>query len=295
MNLLNCIGNTPLIQINTPDDYADVYVKLESFNAGGSIKSRVALEMICDAEKSGLLTPNATIIEATGGNTGLGLAIVSLIKGYKFIAVVPDNYSEKRINLLKIYKAEVILSESKKGNDSHINLKNELLNTHPEYVCLDQFKNESCIKAHYHGTGKEIINQIMPDAFVACVGSSGTFTGIGKRLKKENPNVRLYVAQPKGCDIKKGTAIRHQIQGVSLGIIPPLLDYSLIDEVIDVSYEDTKKQLNNLMFTQALFLGASSGTNISAAIEIAKKLGKGKVVCTVAPDSGDYYIDEFFV
>ena len=225
MNILSCIGNTPLIKINADNEKdADIFVKIESFNAGGSIKSRVAVQMIEDAEKKGLLKPGATIIEPTGGNTGLGLALVSTLKNYNFLAVVPDNYSKKRIELLRLYNANVILSDSKKGNDSHIELCKSIIEQNPSYICLNQFTNQSCIYAHYSGTALEIIKSITPDAFVACVGSSGTFTGIGKRLKHENNKIKLFVAQPKGCDILTGKSISHSIQGVSLGIIPLILD-----------------------------------------------------------------------
>jgi len=293
MNLLNYIGNTPLIRLNClPKNFADIYVKLESFNPGGSIKTRVAARMIEDAEKAARIKCGDTIIEATGGNTGVGLAIVSNIKGYKLLTVVPDNYSEKRIRILKTYGAEVILSDSTKGNDSHIKLVEELVEKHPEYTWLNQFKNKSSIRAHYYGTGPEIYNTIHPDAFVACVGSAGTFQGIGSFFKEKSPSILLYAVQPKGCNLKEGTAIKHKIQGVSLGIIPPLLDYSIITDYIDVEFDEIKKLLLYLSKNESLFLGISSGANILGAIKIAKQLGSGKIVCTVAPDNGDNYMED---
>lgn len=295
MNITNCIGNTPLIKLQNRDtDSADIYVKIEHFNAGNSIKSRVAKQMVEDAIKSGKLKAGMTIIEATGGNTGMGLAIMSTIYDFNFVAVVPDNYSQERIDLLKYYNAQVILADSSLGNDSHIRKTKELQKYNPDWVCLDQFNNVSCINAHYNGTAQEIINEIIPDAFVASVGSGGTFTGISKRLKQVSDNIKCYVAQPIGCDIMNGKAIQHKVQGVSLGIVPPLLDYSLIDGTLEVSFEEIKKELLLLMKHEAIFLGISSGANIVAAKLLARDLGKGKTVCTVAPDGGQYYINEIY-
>lgn len=296
MNILNYIGETPLVKLNLwfEEDIADIYVKLESFNPGNSIKTRVAYRMICNAEDSKKIDNKTTLIEATGGNTGIGIALVSLIKGYNFIAVVPDNYSIERINLLKIYGADVILSDSRLGNDSHIILLNEILSENKDYYNLNQFHNKASITAHYTGTAEEILREILPDAFVACVGSGGTFNGIGKRLSEANHLVKLYVVQPEGCDIFSGKAVSHKIQGVSLGIIPELMDFSLVHDVINVNESYVKQVLHNLLKHDGLFLGASSGANILAAYKVAKKLGKGKIVCTVAPDSGQYYVKEFY-
>lgn len=294
MNLLSYVGNTPMIKVDhLPDNYATVYVKLEQYNPGGSIKTRVALRMIEDAENAGILTPGATVIEATGGNTGIGLALICNVKGYKFLAVVPDNYSKERIQKLKVFGAEVILSDSNKGNDSHIKLVEKMCRRNPKYIWLNQFRNESSVKAHYYGTGPEIYHTIKPDAFVACVGSAGTFQGIGSYLKENKPDTLLVVVQPIGCSLEKGISIKHKIQGVSLGIRPPILDYTLIDDYIDVDYNDIQGLLISLMKSEGLFLGISSGANLLAAINIAKKLGPGKSVCTVAPDGGENYIEEY--
>lgn len=293
MNILNYIGNTPLVKLrNLPPNCADVFVKLESFNPGGSVKTRVAAKMIENAEKEHMLIPGNTIIEATGGNTGIGLAIVCNVKGYKLLVTVPDNYSQERIKKLKAYGAEVILSDSCKGNDSHIKLVQEILKRNPEYIWLNQFENKSSIEAHYEGTGPEIYKIIHPDAFVSCVGSAGTFQGIGSFLKKQNPDILLYAVQPKGCILKEGKAIPHKIQGVSLGIIPPLLDYRIITDYVEVEFNEVRRLLLSLTESEGVFLGLSSGANILAAIMIAKKLGAGKIVCTIAPDNGDNYLNE---
>lgn len=293
MNILNYIGNTPLIKLNIDDkNIADIYLKLEYFNPGGSIKTRVAAKMIECAEKEGKLQYGDTIIEATGGNTGIGLAIVANIKKYNFTAVVPDNYSIERIKILRKYGANVILSKSEQGNDSHIVLVKDMIAKNNSYVWLNQFENIASIKAHYEGTGKEIASKIIPDAFVASVGSAGTFQGIGEFLKSINPEILLAVAQPKGCSLKQGKAISHKIQGISLGIVPPLLNYNLIDEYIDVGYNDTIKMMDFLIKNDGLFVGLSSAQNVMAAYIIAKKLGHGKKVCTVAPDSGTNYLND---
>ena len=295
MKITHYIGQTPLVKLDFDDlDSADIYLKIEHFNAGGSIKSRIARSMIEDAEKQGILEKGSTIIEPTGGNTGIGLAIMSAIHGYRFIAVVPDNYSQDRINLLRYYNADVVLSDSKIGNDSHIRLAQKMLIDDQTLICLDQFNNISCVDAHYHGTAKEILEYITPDAFVSCVGSSGTFTGVSRRLKENTSTMKCFVAQPMGCNILTGTAIPHKIQGVSLGILPPLLDYNLIDGVVNVEFFEAKDILRSLAKKQGLFLGISSGANIAAAQKIAKTLGSGKTVCTVAPDGGQYYINEIY-
>ena len=295
MNITDFVGNTPLIKLQSENDHsADIYVKVEHFNAGASIKARVAKKMVEDAIKSGLLKTGMTVIEPTGGNTGIGLAIMSIIYGFNFVAVVPDNYSKDRVDLLRRYNAEVILSDSSTGNDSHILKAKELQQTNPTWVCLDQFKNRSCLDAHYFGTAQEILDKVIPDVFVAGVGSGGTFTGISRRLKQDNNALRCYVVQPTGCDILRGVAQPHKIQGISLGIIPPLLDYSLIDGTIEVDFEDVRDELLLLMKKEALFLGISSGANILAAKRIAQEIGKGKIVCTVAPDGGQYYTKEVF-
>lgn len=293
MNILDCIGNTPLVKLNFGDEkIADIYLKLEYFNPGGSIKTRVAAKMIECAEKEGKLRQGDTIIEATGGNTGIGLAIVSNVKKYKFVAVVPDNYSVERIQILKKYGAEVILSKSEQGNDSHIRLVKDMISVNKDYVWLNQFENEASVKAHYDGTGKEIASQIIPDAFVASVGSAGTFQGTGKFLKSVNSNIFLAVAQPEGCCLEYGKAVPHRIQGVSLGIIPPLLNYDLIDEYFSIKYQDTVKMMDYLIKSNGLFVGLSSAQNMVAAYIVAKRLGYGKSVCTIAPDAGTNYLND---
>lgn len=282
-----------MVRLKDDPDCAAVWVKLESFNAGGSIKARVALSMVRRAEAGGLLSPGDTLLEPTGGNTGVGLALAAIKRGYGFIAVVPDNYSLERIRLLRDYGATVELSDSSLGNDSHLTLARHILEKNPALKHLDQFQNPACVDAHYSGTAEEILAACSPDAFVCSVGSGATFSGIGSRLRRQNPGVFLQVVQPEGCDILRGTAVKHAIQGTALGIKPPLLRYDLIDSTTEVSQGDVVIELRRLMRTEGLFLGASAGANVLAAQRLARVLGPSMTVCTVAPDGGNFY-PEFY-
>lgn len=284
-----------MVKVATEPGDASVLVKLEHFNPGGSIKSRVALAMVERAMGMGTLETGDTIVEATGGNTGMGLALVSTLRGFRFIAVVPDNYSRSRLQLLRIHGADVRLSDSSTGNDSHLRLADRLLEDNPSFKHLNQFRNPACIEAHYSGTAVEILDGCEPDAFVCSVGSGGTFSGVGKRLRQHNHRIHLQVVQPAGCDIYNGTAVPHDIQGTALGIRPPSMDYGLVDSTTSVTRDEVKGELAELLHTDGLFLGASSGANIVAAKRLARQMGRGKTVCTVAPDSGEHYRDQFYL
>ncbi len=297
MELLDCIGQTPLIRLPNSFTHTDttILVKLEEYNWGGSIKSRVGKQMILDAEAQGqidITKPNdVVILEATGGNTGIGLAQMCAIRGYKCVLVVPDNYSKVRIKLLKDLGAEVILSDSTLGNDSHIMKAKEILSNNPSYIYMDQFKNPSNVKAHYLGTGPEILSQYSGniDCFVAGIGSGGTITGVGKVIKERFPNCKIIGIQPEGCDILRGKAIRHIIQGIAIGQVPQILDVPLINAMISVSDESVLEVRNALSKKLGLFLGYSSIANIIGAIQIAQTMDKNKVVVTVSPDGGRNY------
>lgn len=297
-SILDFMGNTPIVKlqkiIKSPS--YNVYIKLEEFNPGGSIKARIALQMIVDAEKRGILKPNSkqTIIESTGGNTGIGLAMVGAIRGYKIILVVPDNYSKEKIKMLRAYGAEVVLSDSRKGNFSHIELMDDILYEHPEYICLNQFENPSNPKAHYENTGREILEALEKvDCFVAGIGTGGTITGIGKKIKEKFDDAIIVGVQPVGCDVLRGKALPHKIQGLSVGILPPVLDVNIVDTVISVDYEEAVNYMKRFAREEGLFVGISSGANVCAAIKIAEELEEGKIVVTVAPDSGRSYLEEF--
>lgn len=293
-NLLGHIGNTPLVRLNhlCATSSAEVYVKLEKFNPGGSIKSRVALKMVAEAEALGILQPHSgqTLIEPTGGNTGLGLAVIGAIKGYKVILVIPDNYSKEKINLLEAHGAQIFLADSKSGNDCHVRKTEEILKDHSEYIWLNQLTNPANPRAHYEGTGEEIISELENiDCFVAGAGSGGTITGVSKRLREKCPKMKVVAVQPQGCNILEGTAILHSIQGFAIGMRPSIFDISVVDDVINVEYEQVRKLGLTIPGCEGLFVGISSCANIFAALQVARSMGKGKRIVTIAPDGGESY------
>jgi len=297
-NILSYMGNTPIVKLTKKlPNSADIYLKLEEFNPGGSIKSRIALQMIIDAEEKGILKPNSDqiIIEPTGGNTGIGLAIASAIKGYKLQLVIPDNYSKEKIKILKAYGAEVILSNHTIGNDSHIKKTEEIVQKAPEkYIWLDQLRNLSNPGAHYKSTALEILNSLNQiNCFIAGIGSGGTITGIGTRIKEKFPDALVIGVQPKGCDVLKGKAIKHKIQGLSIGCIPSVLNTDIIDDVLTVNYEDVVICMKELAKTEGLLLGISSGANVHAAKKMAVKLGINNTIVTLSPDSGRSYLEVY--
>lgn len=297
MKITDCIGNTPLIEL--PKEFSNsearILIKLEEYNWGGSIKSRVGNQMIIDAEKDGRIDvahPNrVTILEATGGNTGIGIAQMCAIRGYHCVLIVPDNYSQVRINLLKDMGATVILSDSQTGNDSHIRKAYDLLSTHADYIYMDQFNNPSNVKAHYWGTGQEILKQYCGqiDCFIAGIGSGGTITGVGKAIKAKYPSCKIIGVQPDGCDVLKGHAKHHIIQGIAIGKIPGILDTSLIDGMITISNEEVLDMKNKISKKLGLYLGYSSIANIIGAMRVAKTMKKDEVVITISPDGGRNY------
>ncbi|SCX82909.1 cysteine synthase A [Pseudobutyrivibrio sp. AR14] len=294
MTILKDIGKTPVVKLENPygDGFAEVYVKMEEFNPGGSIKSRVGFQMINDAEVNGLIKKGDTLIEATGGNTGVGLAIASSIKGYNLILVVPDNYSEKKIAMLKEYGAKVVLADHNLGNDCHIQVAEQLMKENPEYINLNQFKNESNPKAHYLYTAEEILNQVGKkiDVFVSVIGSGGTITGVSRKLKERNGDIRIVGVQPKGCDIIHNKYVRHKIQAIAVGKVGTFFDESLIDDMADVTYEEVQEIRKYLSEKQGIFVGLSAGANILAAFNEAKKYDSSKVIVTMAPDGGISYL-----
>jgi|WetSurMetagenome_2_1015567.scaffolds.fasta_scaffold75904_3 cysteine synthase len=294
-NISNFIGYTPLIKLRLilPESTAAVYVKLEEFNAGGSIKARVAQAMIADAEVRGILRPfsGQTIIEPTGGNLGIGLAMIAAIRGYKTILVIPDNFSLEKQQTLQKFGAKIILSDSSTGNVSHIHKAHEIVAAHPEYVYLDQFTNFANPKVHFITTGAEIVNALhQVDYFVASIGSGGTITGVGMRIKEQFAYAKVIAVQPEGCDILKGKVIAHKIQATGLGIIAPFLQVDAIDGCIDVRYEQCLTMQQMLAEKEGIFVGISSAANIYAACFLASTLPKEKVIVTVAPDSGKSYL-----
>lgn len=290
------VGNTPLLKLNriVPEDAADVYVKLEFFNPAGSIKDRIALAMIEKAEQEGQLKPGYTIIEPTSGNTGIGLASVAAAKGYHLIIVMPETMSVERRKLMQGYGAELILTPGAEGMKGSIAKAQELVDAKGYFMPM-QFENPANPAIHEATTGQEIIDAFgkdnLPDAFVAGVGTGGTLSGIGHALKQADPSIKVYALEPAESPVlKEGKAGKHKIQGISAGFIPKTLDQDVYDGIIEVTSDDAIKTAQEVGHLEGFLPGISAGANIYGAIELAKKLGKGKKVVTVAPDGGDRYL-----
>lgn len=292
--IFETIGNTPIIRLQNvlSNEMAQVYVKLEYFNPGGSIKDRIALSMIEDAEKKGLLKPNGTIIEPTSGNTGIGIAMIGASKGYRVIIVMPETMSIERRKLIKAFGAEIILTEGSKGMRGAVEMAEKLAAENGYFMPL-QFNNESNPLAHMETTAREIIKQTEGklDVFVCGVGTGGTITGVGRVLKREIPNIKIIAVEPKDSPVLSGgTAGPHKIQGIGAGFIPKILDMDIIDEIITVSNEEAIETSRKIAKMEGVLVGISSGAAIYAAIKKAKDMGKDKRVLTIAPDTGERYL-----
>ncbi|AJD31918.1 MULTISPECIES: cysteine synthase A [Clostridium] len=293
-NSIGLIGSTPMFKLNNmkEEDMADVYIKLEKFNPGGSIKDRAALGMIEEAEKMGKIKPGDIIVEPTSGNTGIGLAMVGRLKGYKVIIVMPDSMSIERRNMIKAYGAELVLTEGNKGMTGAIEKAEELARDKKGYFIPQQFSNRANSKKHYETTAVEILKDVENlDVFVASVGTGGTIAGIGRRLKEFNKNIKVVAVEPHNSPvISGGKAAPHKIQGIGAGFVPEVYERDVVDEVMTITDEESYEYARRFGTEEGILVGISSGANIAAAIKIAKKLGKGKKVVTVAPDGGEKYI-----
>ena len=291
--VLELIGNTPILKLTNmiDKDSADVYVKLEKFNPGGSIKDRASLGMIEKAESEGKLKKGAVIIEPTSGNTGIGLAMIGRIKGYKVIIVMPETMSKERRDLIKAYGAELILTEGRKGMKGAIDKAKEMVDEYG-YFMPQQFDNIANQENHYETTAEEIYKEIKDlDVFVAGVGTGGTISGIGKKLKERNNEIKVVAVEPYNSQVLIGNkAGAHKIQGIGAGFIPKNYKQEYVDKVVAVKDEDAIKTAANFASKEGMLIGISSGAAVYAAIEIAKKLGKGKKVLAIAPDGGEKYI-----
>lgn len=296
---LELVGGTPILKLNrytekTGVKDAVILAKLEYLNPAGSVKDRIALAMIEDAEKKGLLKPGATIIEPTSGNTGIGLAAVAAAKGYKAVLTLPDTMSVERRNLLKAYGAELVLTEGAKGMKGAIAKAEELKESTPGAVILGQFVNPANPEIHRNTTGPEIWEQTggTVDIFVAGVGTGGTVTGVGEYLKSKNPDVKVVAVEPASSPVlSQGTAGAHKIQGIGAGFVPEVLNTKVYDEVITVENEDAFAEGRAFAVSEGILVGISSGAALKAAsVLAARPENKGKTIVALLPDSGDRYL-----
>ena len=297
-SLTELIGHTPLLALHRwakqQQLAAEIVAKVEYFNPGGSVKDRVALSMITDAEEKGLLKPGALIIEPTSGNTGVGLAWVASVKGYRLILTMPETMSLERRNLLKALGAELVLTPGSEGMGGAIRKAQEIQAATPGSLILQQFENPANPLAHERTTAEEIWQDTdgKIDIFVAAVGTGGTLPGTARGLKKKNPNIRIVAVEPAGSPVLSGgKAGPHKIQGIGAGFIPKILDTSLIDQVIPVTDEDAMRTSRELSATEGLLVGISSGAAAFAAREIAKdEANQGKRIVVLLPDTGERYL-----
>lgn len=297
-NITDLIGHTPLVELSkfsalqgldTP-----IIAKVEFFNPGGSVKDRVGLAMIEDAERKGILKPGATIIEPTSGNTGVGLALASAVKGYKLILTMPETMSVERRNLVKAYGAQVKLTPGKDGMPGAIKAAEALRQSIPGAVILEQFENPANPRKHYETTGVEIWNDTdgKIDIFVAGVGTGGTISGIGKYLKEKNPNVKVVAVEPASSPVLNGgPSGAHKIQGIGAGFVPKIYDASVVDEVLDIAGDDAIRAGRQLAQNDGVLVGISSGAAAFAAAQLAKRPeNKGKTIVALLPDTGERYL-----
>lgn len=294
-NILELIGSTPLVKLNhiVGKADADVYLKLEYFNPGGSVKDRIAYSMIEEAEKRGDLKPGNVIIEPTSGNTGIGLAMVAAAKGYRALLVMPDTMSMERRNLLRAYGAELVLTPGAEGMRGAVNKATELAAENPNYFMPQQFNNADNVKIHRETTAQELFEQVdgQLDAFVSGVGTGGTITGVGTVLKQKIPNLQVIAVEPSASPVLSGGKPGpHKIQGIGAGFVPGILDTEIYDEVIQIDNEEAFEFARKLAREEGILGGISSGAAVGAALKVARRLGTGKKVVAVIPSNGERYL-----
>lgn len=293
-SVLELIGQTPMVQLNhmIGENSARILAKLEMYNPGGSVKDRICLSMIEDAENKGLLQEGSTIIEPTSGNTGIGLAMIAAVRGYRCILTMPETMSLERMYILKSYGAEVVLTPGIDGMLGSIKKAEELLKKTPKSFMPQQFNNKANPDVHRKATAQEILKVTggKIDAFVAGVGTGGTITGVGEALKKENPDIRIIAVEPKTSAVLSGNCPGpHKIQGLGAGFVPEILNKGIIDEIVTVEDSDAFKTAAKLAKQEGLFAGISAGAAAWAALKVAEELGKLKTVVTIFPDTGERY------
>lgn len=297
-NITEAVGGTPLLQLSRFASQhgvtASIYAKLEYFNPSGSVKDRIALSMIRDAEEKGLLKKGSVIIEPTSGNTGIGIAYIGTALGYRTILVMPDTMSVERRFLMKVYGAEIVLSEGKKGMKGAIEKANELKNEIKDSVILGQFDNKANPKAHFEHTGHEIYDDLngKVDIFIAGVGTGGTITGVGEYLKSKNKNIKVIAVEPASSAVLSNEPSGpHKIQGIGAGFVPPILNTSIYDEIVKITNEEAYEYAIELPKTEGVFTGISSGAALAASIKVASRNeNKNKNIVVLLPDNGDRYI-----
>jgi len=293
---LDLIGSTPVVRLSRMPQLegvgAQVWAKLENLNPGGSVKDRICRAMIESAEREGALTSGGTIIEPTSGNTGIGLALVAAVKGYRLVLTMPDTMSEERRSLLQAYGARLVLSPDTKGMHGAIRRAEELLAENPGWYMPQQFTNPANPEIHRQTTARELLAQLPQiDAFVAGVGTGGTITGVGSVLRAERPAARIYAVEPAASPVLSGGEPGfHTLQGIGAGFVPEILDTTIYDEVITVSDEEATVLTRALARYEGLLVGISSGAACAAAIGVARRFGRGAVVCVVFPDTGERYL-----
>ena len=289
-NVLDMIGNTPMIKLNNIGN-SNLYVKLEKYNPAGSIKDRAVYYMVENLEKNGILKKGDVLVEATSGNTGIALSMIGSLKGYKVIIVMPETMSIERRTLMKAYGAKLILTDGSLGMKGSIEMMNKLLSENTNYISLKQFENEYNPLAHYETTGVEIYNQVKDiDIFVCGVGTGGTISGVGKYLKEKNPNIKVVAVEPEGSPVisknKKGS---HKIQGIGAGFIPKNYNENVVDEVMTITDEESYEGVRIMAQKEGILVGISSGANVYAALKLCEMYPDKKIV-TVAPDGIDKYM-----
>ena len=297
-SILDVIGRTPVILLPriAPELDREIYLKLELLNPGGSHKVRIALNMVLAAEEEGVLKRGSgqTVIEPTGGNTGTGLAIVSVVLGYRLVLVIPDNYSTAKQNLLRAYGAEIVLSDHRRGGNSHGEMAMELLFENPEWVLLNQQANPANPAIHDRTTALEILDSFggsLPDAMVAGVGTGGHLTGVGRMLRRHRADLRIGAVVPEGCSLRENRFVLHPMQGLAVGLVPAVLDVGLIDDELEVSYDEAVAMMGRLMRVEGVAVGISSAANVVAACAYARQMPAGSRIVTFAYDGAHDYLD----
>ncbi|MFF4343068.1 PLP-dependent cysteine synthase family protein [Kitasatospora sp. NPDC001540] len=297
-SVLEAVGSTPLVALDrlAAGTGCRIVLKTEHLNPGGSHKARIALNMVLAAEREGVLVRGSgqTIVEPTGGNTGMGIAMAGAVLGYRVVLVIPDNYSKDKQRVLAAMGAEILLSDSSTGNNSHGELANRLVLENPTWVLLNQGANPNNPDAHRNATALEILDDLdgePVDHMVAGIGTGGHITGVGEILRKEMPDLRVHGVQPEGCDLFAGTFRRHRVQGLSVGYVPPVLNRDVVDDMITVGESEAVECMKLLMRTEGIAAGPSTGANIAAALRLARSLDGPATILTFAYDGAHDYLD----